>query len=224
MDTQATVDTLVDADVLEVANDRNEYQITAPFQDAAEACCGELAALSSDELRERLQGVFEDEALVALVANVGDDDREFVATCEALAERLDAADDTIVRTAPVLQQFRHGMPRAEGAPEAFLPVHGDQLQRFTRLFSRSVVYVWRGDCEPCDAMREAFDELFETLPDDLELFAVYGPDYAPALSDAFDVVGGPTTLFVREGRVESRLQGAHHPETVESEIELLREE
>lgn len=223
MNTEEKVKILVDAGVFEVSNAGNGYRVAIPFQNAVDERQETFVDLSSVELRKRIQTLFDDENIIALVADIGEDDREFVAVCAVLAEYL-APDDDIVRTAPVLQLFRHGLPRAEGGPEAFLAVHGDQLATLTQLFPQSVVYVWRDDCDPCDAMRDTLDELFETKPDDLELFTVFGPDYAEALNDAFDIIGGPTTLFIRDGRVESRLQGAHHQETIESEVEFLRGE
>ncbi|MFC7157013.1 thioredoxin family protein [Halomarina halobia] len=224
METETTIEVLVDAGVLECVPTGAGYEVAASFVEAVDDRHEEeVADLGPSALREHVRAVFDDEEVVAIVGDVGEDDREFATICLVLGERLGTTDD-VARIASVVQQYRRGVPRDEGAPETFLAVHGDRLETLTRLYERSVVYIWREDCEPCDAMRETLEGQFETDPDDVALFAVYGPDYARTLADAFGVVGGPTTLFVREGRVESRLQGAHHPESVGSEVQVLREE
>jgi hypothetical protein len=53
--------------------------------------------------------------------------------------------------------------------------------------------------------------------------AVYGPDAPVLLEERYNVVGAPTTLFVLNGRVDARLQGAHEEYKIESEVQKLRE-
>jgi hypothetical protein len=60
------------------------------------------------------------------------------------------------------------------------------------------------------------------LAPQLALFAAYGPDAAELLQDRYGVQGGPTTLFVVDGEVDARLQGAHYPEAIEHEFEQLK--
>ena len=91
-----------------------------------------------------------------------------------------------------------------------------------QLTRRAVVYVWQEDCEPCDLVRQTLEDLLDA-PEDIALFAVYGPDWAELLYEEFDVAGAPTTLFVLDGEVDSRLNGPHYPESYEGELETLRE-
>jgi hypothetical protein len=84
------------------------------------------------------------------------------------------------------------------------------------------VYVWREECRPCDIVREWFEELFPEPPDDIGLYAVYGPDWAETVKEQFDVTVGPTTLFVVDGRVDCRHIGARTKASVEKEIENIR--
>lgn len=222
MGAETKIDALIDANVFEPSRDGEGYEITDAFRASVEARHDELADLAPSGIRENIRDIFGEGEIATLVGDVSETDREFAAVCVTLADRLDSADE-IVRLAPIVQQYRRGVPRDDGVPEPFLAVHGDRLATFTRLYQQSVVYVWREDCPPCDMMRTTLTELFATDSDGPALFAVYGPDYARTLADAFDVVGGPTTLFVYEGRVESRLQGAHHPESIENEVEILLE-
>lgn len=218
METESTIEALIDTGVFNPTADEAGYGIAPSFEEAVEARREELTALDADMLETRVRAVLNG-GVAALVASVGADDQEFAAICLTLADRLDAEDD-VARVASVVQQYRRGVPRSEGSPGPFLAVHGDVLGTLTRLYERSIVYIWREDCEPCDTMRETLET--QLSPDsDVALFAVYGPEYARTLVESFDVVGGPTTLFVREGRVKSRLQGAQHPESVASELRLL---
>jgi hypothetical protein len=56
------------------------------------------------------------------------------------------------------------------------------------------------------------------------LAAVYGDQCQRLLRDRFDVAVAPTTLFCAGGRVDSRLIGAHHQDTLASEIEIIANE
>lgn len=118
---------------------------------------------------------------------------------------------------------RPGFP-TDGIPDPFFPIHGDQLPVVLPLFRRSIVYVWRHDCDPCNLLQSDFEQVFEGDDRDFALFAVYGPDWAELLQREYDVHVGPTTLFVLEGDVDSRLVGAHPRRTLATEVEILRDE
>lgn len=107
-------------------------------------------------------------------------------------------------------------------PDPFTAVPGDWVAGLVNFHPRAIVYVWREDCEPCDAVREWFEDLFPEPPDDIALYAVYGPDWVETVKEHFDVVVGPTTLFIVDGRVDCRHIGARTKGSVEQEIENLR--
>lgn len=129
-----------------------------------------------------------------------------------------------VAALPVIDQLADTPPRSSGAPNVFFPVHGDGLDSLLSFYPQSVVYIWREDCDPCDAMRETLETALSEPPGDVALFAVYGPDYADSLWEAYDAYGAPIVLFVRDGSVEARLAGVHHRSVVENEVEILRED
>ena len=200
------------------------FGIAESFTDAVERTRESVEGLDEAGVEERVADAVDDEDRRALVTEVGTDDREFLALYLTLTERLPSLPaETRIRIVPFLQAFRGSPPRDEGAPEAFVPIHGDRMRTVTRLFPRSIVYVWLDDCEPCDAMREKFDELLDGRPDGVELFAVYGPDYAEFLHQEYDVKGGPVTLFMLRDAVDSRYYGEKHERVVEKEIEILQE-
>jgi len=127
-----------------------------------------------------------------------------------------------VNTVAIIEQFLNGFPPAEGAPSSFTPLYAAQLEYLTKIYPRAIVYIWRNNCDPCEVMQAEFDELFKTHPDDLGLFAVFGPEDAETLAEEYDAVAAPTTLFLINGDVDCRLLGAHHRTAIEAEIDKLR--
>jgi len=109
-----------------------------------------------------------------------------------------------------------------GVPEPFTPVPGDRVAGLVNFHPRAIIYVWREECRPCDIVKEWFEELFPEPPDDIGLYAVYGPDWAETVQEQLDVTVGPTTLFVVDGKVDCRHIGARTKASLEKEIENLR--
>jgi hypothetical protein len=218
---EGIADALVRGGVLVETEDG--FRVAGSFTEAIERTRESVEGLGTAAVEERVADAVEDEDRRALVAEVGEDDREFLALYLTLTEWLPSLPaETRIRVVPLLQGFRGSPPREEGAPEAFVPIHGDRMRTVTRLFPRSIVYVWLEDCEPCDGLRETFDELFPEPPEGIELFAVYGPDYARYLHETYDVKGGPVTLFMLRDTVDSRVFGLKHRRIYESEVEQLR--
>lgn len=148
-----------------------------------------------------------------------------IARYVALRDRVDdLAPERALALAVVVGHVEDGAPRTGGVPDAFLPVSGDDLTDLVSLYRRCVVFAWRENCSPCETTREHFDALFaDGPPEDVMCLAVYGPDCARLLSEEFDVVGAPTTLFTLAGEVDSRLVGLPAREALGREVETLRE-
>lgn len=222
-DAEAVAEALVRGGVLVESDDG--FGVAESFTEAVERTHETVEGLDTAAVEERVAEAVDDAEgdRRALVTEVGTDDREFLALYLALTERLpDLPAETRVRVVPLLQGFRGSPPREEGAPEAFVPIHGDRLRTITRLFPRSIVYVWLEDCEPCDELRETFDEMFPEPPEGIELFSVYGPDYARYLHEEYEVKGGPVTLFMLRDTVDSRVFGAKHERVYEGEVDQFR--
>jgi len=127
------------------------------------------------------------------------------------------------RAAVFLTQFPDNPP-TDGVPDSFLAVTGPALQQVLQFVEKAIIYIWRDDCDPCDIMKMEYDNIFQEPPDDLTLLAVYGSDWGSLLRSEFDIVGAPTTLFVRNSVVDARLIGAHYPKAIEHEIAVLRDQ
>jgi thiol-disulfide isomerase/thioredoxin len=223
MQSTELIDALVDTEVL-VELEESEFDLSETFSDKWAAFAEQLRDIDESERADLLADELEEPLPPALERVL--DNPDLLAdygTVTTLAPELSHTNR--LRVLNVLGQFHHGLPPNEGAPEAFLSVHGPRLPGLVRLQRAAIVYVWREDCDPCDIVRGDFDEMFdETPPEDIMLYAVYGPNWAEELDKAFDVQGAPTTLFVLDGEIKTRLLGAHTTTTYENEISILREE
>jgi hypothetical protein len=215
MEPEDVLERLTAAEVLEEASDG--LALTEAFQDRIAA---RREALSIGQASPNAGPLLETDDRLRTVF---DGDPERIAVFQAV-DAVTAGLDLVerVNTVAFVEQFRNGFPPAEGAPDTFTPVHASQLSYLTAVYSRAIVYVWRHDCDSCDVIRAEFEDIFDSHPSDLGLFAVYGPDDPQTLEDEFQAVAAPTTLFVADGAVDCRLLGAHHRRAIEAEIEKLR--
>ena len=205
MDPASLIDTLVTADVLAVTDD-DALRRTASFEDrefALRDAPDEQTASPNDPVEDALVG------------------HDLLATYRTVTEFAEVDDTDALRAVLLLARLDRAEPPDEGVPGAFTPLDGDLLDLVLLLTERAIVYVWRDDCPPCDVMREEFDDIFPEPPDDVSLFAVFGPDWAVHLQEQYDVVGGPSTLFMIGTRVDVRLQGGQHRAVIDNELEKL---
>lgn len=221
MDAEGLFDRLIESEVVSEAPEglrlaESFLETVGATEDALES-----SADSSDEITAHL----DDTGFADRLTAVAGDDLKFVAYACSLADHLpeSVSSGEIARITALLEHIDGSFPPTEGAPNAFFPIHPFQIGTLTALFPRSIVYIWLDDCIPCDTMRADFDDIFEEHPDDLALFAVYGPDDPTRLHDEYTVVGGPATLFFVWDSVDTRFYGARTRMKTESEIETLRE-
>jgi hypothetical protein len=224
MSSSDAVDQLIERDVFE-AVDADGLRPTESFREAVDRHRRTLSDRDPDERGAAVGALTDDPETTDAFAAAGVTDPDFLARYVALRNRTtDLSPAQALTLTVVIGQFESGVPRDDGAPAAFLAVDGADLVRLVALHERCVVYAWREDCPPCDAIRSDFDDLFgDEPPGDLLLLAVYGPDCPRLLDREFDVSGAPTTLFTLDGRVDSRFVGAPSTEGLTNEIETLRE-
>lgn len=222
MNGEAMLAELLTAGIVTEADDGETLRLTTAFEERFEAERRAVSMLGDGRLADTLVGML-DETVAESLAAAAEEGSDVAATaCAVAAFDPDASSDELARIVVTVDQLRRGFAPSDGCPPHFTPVHGDHLGLLLPAAGRSVVFVWRNHCSPCESMRTEFAQLFPDPPEDLNLFAVYGPESAALLQREYDVVGGPTTLFTLGGRVDSRLQGAHHRETIENELAALR--
>lgn len=216
------IEELLAEDVLGEDGD-DGIRLTRSFLDAVEEQQARVDRGERD-WHELIADAVTEDVVVERVLNLAWKQAEFLGYLLALASYTgNTLDVEWLRTTAVLSQLDRPLPRTEGAPRAFFPIHGDWLGVFLDLFPNAIVYVWREDCDPCDVMKGEFDDIFDEPPDDLALFSIYGPDHARFLHEEYDVTGGPATLFVLDGEVDARLYGAQYRNVIDNEIEVLRD-
>lgn len=105
----------------------------------------------------------------------------------------------------------------------FVRVPGERLPEFLETHRRALVLVTKAGCTPCEKVRAKLDELVAagTVPDDVVLVDVPGAEAQRLLWEEFDVVGAPTLLFYRRGRIEMRLTGNPHTEQLRSDVQRV---
>lgn len=200
-----------------------EVATTDVFESEVEEYAEELSDSSTEDLADRVRERVEREAVVEPFAELGAEDPRVLAELCALHDRLEPSEnDDWLSLLPVLRLFRPNEVPTDGVPESFIPVPATQVPHLTSVYSPAVVYVWLHDCPPCDTVKDDLESIFET-PQAVMPFAVYGPNEREFLRQEYDVTAGPALLFMRDGRIDSRLYGAQPRETVESELAKLCE-
>jgi len=178
---------------------------------------------SQGQRREQIKELADAAEQADVIAKAAVDDPEFLGWLFALSDALpQATTTTLIRSVPQLQQFGERPARSDGAPELFVPVRGDQVPTVTGMFPRSILYVWLDDCEECNLVKESFDEIFDQRPEGVELFAVYGPEWAELLHQEYDIKGGPVVAYMIRDEIDARMYGAKHGQIYEKELEELR--
>lgn len=215
IDPERLLAVLVDEGVVATADDG--LRLVDEFEDDVQRRRERFEALDREEVRGELAAATDSGDVLDAMLDVP----SVAASYVALSEAAGLTHPQRLRVVSLLDSMIDPPPD-EGAPEAFLPVSGDHLPFHVAINERSIVYVWRHDCPPCDVVRDDLDDAFETPPDDLALFAVYGPDAATRLQELYDVPGGPATLFFYRGTVDARLYGAYHDTVLQNEIERHR--
>lgn len=147
----------------------------------------------------------------------------WVATFHSVSDYVDDATvNEHILLSLIVEQFRREIP-AEGSPDGFLSVSVDRLSQFINVCNRGLVYIWRHDCDPCDTVRSDLETLLPDVAntDELMLLSVYGPEEPRLLHEEFDVSGGPTLLFISDGKVKARLTGAPYRDVLRNELQDL---
>lgn len=213
MDPETLIDQLIDAKVI-VETDSELLELSEEFLRSRKEEHGAETRKHEPETGARSE--------LSVLGSELDSSRTH-STYQTLKTQTELNHTELVRATVAINHLEQPAPRSEGAPDAFLPVHSNQLPAYVNLRHLAIVYVWKDECEPCDLMKNDLNELFKEAPRDIALFAVHGPNGAELLHDRYEVVGAPSVLFMIDGRVDARLTGAQFPNVLENEVEKLRE-
>lgn len=181
--------------------------------------------LSSDEeeVQSKIDNVVDSAPMRDRIKSVAAHDTSFAALCLSISELVvESTDVSLVAAAVVLDSLGRRPSPTSGSPDGFLPISGHSIRTYTSMFEQAIVFVWREDCPTCELVREDLEDIFAEGSQDIALLSVYGPSCPELLSREYDVGGGPTTLFFRDGAIDSRTVGALQPGILEREVEVLR--
>jgi hypothetical protein len=148
-----------------------------------------------------------------------------LADARAVTETTPDIDDEVGLQFALLLDRLDGDDPVSGVPEGFLPITGDEIDRYLAEFPESVLYFWREDCAPCEDVRADLEGLLEAgdIPDHVGRAAVYGPGSAQLIHERYDVAVAPTILFAANGTIDSRYVGPKTREAYRAEIEIISE-
>jgi thiol-disulfide isomerase/thioredoxin len=100
---------------------------------------------------------------------------------------------------------------AEASPPSPVPVELNEITDedyagFLDDHPDAVVTVWRRHCDPCDRLRDRFDELRDLAPDRVGFAGIDGESTVEFRRE-FEVEAAPTTLLFAEGELVERRRG-----------------
>lgn len=185
--------------------------------------CQEIKEMGDDQVTDH--SMLQKSSKSSELADICVEDTDFLKKYIPIAKRTeDLPFESQVMIVFILDQFMNPRLKFGGVPEAFIPVRGKHLQTAVKLHPQSVVYAWKHNCSSCDTMKKTLNKVFKSKSNNIGLFAVYGTNCASLLKRRFDIEGAPTTLFCANGDVDSRLLGAQYAQSIESEVEMIKQE
>jgi len=215
---EQVIETLVRSGVIQGA-EGDKLQFTPAFSTVLEEQLSFVSGTDEAEIAKRLTAITGDESYTEGILDVGAGSDRLPAEYLSLGEYEELSHLDRLQALTVFDQFYSPPPPSEGSPDAFVPVRGDRLPFLFEMYDPAIVYIWRGDCPPCDLVRDDLNEIFPEQPADVGLFSVFGPDWSELLQEKYDVTGGPTTLFIEEGGIDYRVYSAPPRELLRNECQ-----
>ena len=219
MDPEPVLERLLDSGVLD---GKEELGYTETFLRKKEQWESALSS-GEEDVQSRVATVVDSAPMRERIQSVAAHDTSFAALYLSISELVaESTDVSLVAAAVVLDSLENRPGPTSGSPDGFLPISGHSIRTYTSMYEQAIVFVWREDCPTCELVRGDLEDIFAEGSQDIALLSVYGPSCPELLSKEYDVGGGPTTLFFRDGAIDSRTVGALQPGILEREVEVLR--
>jgi thiol-disulfide isomerase/thioredoxin len=214
------LDQLVRTGVLTGAGDGDGLQPGDEFIEETRDWKRQVTEYNRIEIREELSTIAGDDDEVTALLESSEPCTDILAeylTLGSIDDLNHLSHSDRLRSLTILSALDTSSP-TEGAPEPFIPVNGHRLPFLVQMHSCALVYIWLDDCPSCDIMKETLEEVLSEPPEEVALYAVYGPDCSQLLEERYDVPGGPVTLSFCDGLVDARMYGAQYKEAIRNEI------
>jgi len=93
-------------------------------------------------------------------------------------------------------------------------VSAQQYQELTGKNANAIIVCnfWAEWCEPCVQLNKIFDQLAETYGNDLLQFLKIDAEKVEEVTEKLEVSAVPTFLFIKEGKIIEKIEGANGPE------------
>jgi thioredoxin 1 len=106
----------------------------------------------------------------------------------------------------------------EGAIDRPIVISDDDFKTAIQEHPSLVIDLWAEWCHPCKMVEPIVEELASEMKGRV-VFGKMNVDYNPATPEAFDVMGIPTLLVFRDGRLADRIVGAMPKASIKAKIE-----
>lgn len=151
--------------------------------------------------------------------NLSTEVQEFLKKYNALLEKFpDRSKEYALKSAIVVEIIEYTPNNQSGIPDGFLPIHYVILNEVISSTEAGLIYIWKKNCDPCEAVKKRLSSIHDSTLDSVGRYSVFGPKFSVHLQKDYQIFGGPTILFILNGRIKTRLLGAESLSSIKKEI------
>ena len=206
------LDSLVDHGVVAIDEATDTVRTTDEFEESRELYHDIYVEVSEEEFERTVADLFDlDPADAGSVIEERGITREQIVAFLALRSHIDdpvPATEVAMMAAAVTE-----LGPGSIVPDSVREITDESYAAFLEANPDAVVTVWKRHCDPCEAMKEEFDDVLERVPDGIP---VAGLEHVPpsAFRREFGVDAAPAVLLFRDGAVEEKFEGRTDPPTL----------
>jgi hypothetical protein len=218
------IDLMLERDIV-CESESNNYFISNEFKRVQQEIYQELLKLNEKKIDNRFNSIFSTSLYSDNPGYIHEDKIMMLSYYKALDSFLENNNnkETTIRSICGIEILQNSSSKRSGDPDYFVPSNEKILRRIVRFFPKSVIYVWKDECRPCDLVKSDLEEIFAKDYKSISLFSMPGPENSKFLYEGYDIIGAPTLLLASYGDVIYRHQGAKYKSAIESDLNKLRD-
>lgn len=144
--------------------------------------------------------------------------RAELAAYEALRAFLDDDPETVELAS--MAAIVVGANPPSPVPDALTELDDETYEPYLDAHPDVVVFAWKRDCPPCEAMKEELGDILDALPDDHAVAGVDG-GLSAGFRAEFDLTVAPSVLCFRGGDPVETAEGRQRPDDVAALVERV---